>query len=220
MSKVMSILEKHNLVKKVEEEKTKDSDSVKKHEFDLIEAVKSNIDTQDEYTDEAEVPKPELEPEKQPKKEVKEKPSIIEINNDYQKNVTISEIYSLYGLKNVNVNTVFMLQDFVDALPNNLPQEVIKQSVMGIIKASNINVNELISDGEQRLKALETVRSDYDKQTNKSVNEYKNEIDKLTSLINDYKNQIKIKENILDEQTNLVKYETQKIGSIIEFFRK
>ena len=54
------------------------------------------------------------------------------------------------NLKKSNINTVFMLQNLINALPQDLPKDVIKQSVINIINASNIDLNELISDGEQR----------------------------------------------------------------------
>jgi hypothetical protein len=139
---------------------------------------------------------------------------------DYEKKIAISEIYSIHGIENSNINTVFMLKNLINALPQNLPQDVIKQSVMNIIAASNIDLKALVADGERRLKALNNVETGYCSKTNKSISQYKEEIAKLTNQISNYEEQIKNKENMLEEQTYMINEEVENINGIIEFFQK
>jgi len=207
MSKIMSILEKCNLVEKVIKE---DENNVNLNEEENTPVGKILTDEESDYKEEIKVIDPII----------NEKHTRIDMDMEYEKKMIVNDIYSLYDLKNSNINTVFMLQNFINALPQNLPKDVVKQSVINIINASNIDLNELLSDGEQRLEVLAKVMEGYYNQTNKRVAEYKKEIDKLSNLISNCKEEIKIKENMLEEQICLIKYEAEKINSIIDFFPK
>jgi len=214
MSKIMSILEKCNLVEKVNKEKLENTNLNEENNIKISEKLN------DESTNikvEASDYKEEI---KAPKSVIKEKASTMQDNIEYEKKMMIDEIYSLYGLENSSVNTVFMLQNLINALPQNLPKDIVKQSVINIINASNIDLNELLSDGEQRLEVLVKVMDDFYNQTNKRIAEYKEEIAKLSNLISERQEQIKIKEGMLEEQIYLIKYEAQKIDDIIDFFPK
>ncbi|MBU3145525.1 hypothetical protein [Clostridium sp. CF012] len=214
MSKIMSILEKYNLVEKVTVEKPKSLNPDWENNIQLSEVLNNEnnileieaIDLKEEF--------------KLPEPVIKEKYSKVETNTAYEKKMMINEIYSLHGLENSDINTVFMLQNFINALPQNLPKDVIKESVINIISASKVDLNHLLSDGEQRLEVLGKVMDGYYNQTNKRISEYKDEIAKLLSLINDSQEQIKIKESVLEEQIYLIKSESQKIDGIINFFPK
>lgn len=207
MSKIMSILEKCNLVEKVIKE---DDNNVNLNKEENTPVGKILTDEHSDYKEEIKVIDPII----------NEKHTRIDMDMEYEKKMMVNDIYSLYDLENSNINTVFMLQNFINALPQNLPKDVVKQSVINIINASNIDLNKLLSDGEHRLEVLSKVMEGYYNQTNKRVAEYKKEIDKLSSLISNCKEEIKIKENMLEEQICLIKYEAEKINSIIDFFPK
>lgn len=211
MSKVMDMLEKFSLVEKVDKDNLNYANLNKEKNIDTVEVLEdedNSLEVKDiDYEKEIKIPEQAM----------KEKSS--SINMEYENKIMIDEIYSLYGLEKSNINTVFMLQKLINALPKNLPQDVVKQSVMNIIDASNINLNDLLSDGEQRLESLIKVMDGYHNKTNKLISDYKEEIVKLTDLINNCQKQIKNKETMLEEQNNIVKYETQKIQSIMDFFR-
>lgn len=213
MSKVMSILEKYNLVEKVSKEKSEYTDSELKNNIKFDEAVNNednvvNAEVND-YKEEVKIVEPVT----------RDEYSTVN-NNRYEKKMTIDEIYSLHEFDNNSINTVFMLQNLINALPQNLPKDIVKQSVINIIDASRMDLNKLLSDGDQRLKLLDEVIDSYYKKTNNNITKYKEEIAKLSNLINDYQEQIKINENMLEEQIYEIKYESQKIEEIINFFSK
>ncbi|SHJ17145.1 hypothetical protein [Lutispora thermophila] len=138
----------------------------------------------------------------------------------YDKNKTIEEIYAIYEMENSNINTIFMLGNFINALPENLPYAVHKASVMNIINASNTNINILMSDGERRLKALNEFAKDYNNAVNATIQKHKEEIKKLKQMIDYYEQEIVAKQKMLEEQNNIIKYEIQRINNIMSFFRK
>jgi hypothetical protein len=213
MAKIMSILEKYNLLEKGSKEKSEHT--ILNEDINTKVAEENDNEINEELNDVNNILKI-----KAYESVIKEKPSLITSDIEYENTMALNEIYSLYKLKDSNINTVFMLQNLINALPQDLPKDVIKQSVINIINASNIDLNELISDGEQRQAVLVKVMDGYNSQVNKRIDEYKEEIAKLSKLISNCQDQIKSKENMLEEQTHIIKYEAQKIDGIIDFFRK
>lgn len=204
MSKITSILEKYNLIENVDKKNSNDMTPENENAEDIVEVFK-NVNKE-----EIKVSEPFI----------KEDHTSEQIKIEYDRKMMADEIYSYYGLESNSTSTVFMLESLINALPQNLPQDVIKQTITNIINASDINLGKLLSDGEKRLKILVKLMDDYYNKTNNAVAEYKAEIAKLSGLINYYQEQIKVKETMLEEQSYIVKYETQKIDNIIDFFRK
>lgn len=205
MSKVMSMLEKYNFVEKVNVEKTQSANSNEENNIGLDEV--SSDENNISIVEETELIK-------------KEEPDIKKTNMEYEKKMMVNEIYSLFGIENSNINTVFMLQNFINALPQSLPKDVVKQSVINVINASNIDLNELLADGEKRMEVLTKVMDGYNSQTNKRIAEFKEEIANLSKLISNCQQQIKTKETMLEDQEYLIESETQKIQGIVDYFTK
>lgn len=206
MSKIMSVFEKLNLVEKV------DNNS---HQTNLISSSDSEkIDQSDEleqHTYESNIIQ---------SKSTKEDEDVKAIDaENLDRNMSIEDIYSKFNLNGSSINTIFMLEKFINALPESLPIDIKRQSVINILKASDTNLNMLISDGEKRLNILNSFAKDYYKSTNEAIENYKSEIAKLNDLIKSHKEQIQLKESKLLEQNNVIKYETEKINSTINFFK-
>lgn len=222
MSKLMAVFEKLNLVEKV-------NDEINNEVNDEI-----NDEINDEVNDDSKIDNKIIEKKVEPQnieKPVKEvytesfeitnekKQDDVRLDSKYERNMPIEEIYDSNGMENSNINTVFMLGNFINALPENLPYEVRKQSIMNIIVASNTNLRNLLSDGEKRLNVLNKYTREYHTATNNAIKEYNEQIIELNNLINTYKEQIRTKEAMLQEQNNTIQYEMEKISSIISFFK-
>lgn len=236
MSKIMSVFEKLNLVEKVDEKvvgiKTIENNDIEE-KVDPKVVNTEFLDTKTiEYNNEKKQnEKKQIEPKiienntidnrsevKLLQEYTKESEVSLEDKCLYENNMDITEIYTKSGIENCDVNTIFMLGNFINALPENLPSEIKKQSITNIIQASNIDLNKLILDGNERLKALSEFEKKFKNTTSNTIENYKNEIIKLNNLITNYKNEIQKKEIMLEEQNNLIKYEIEKINNIINFF--
>ncbi len=206
MSKLISVLEKLNVVEKVQQE-VSDNDSTNKNnikkETSPKEDSKISVSKQQEtkiFTD-ATPPKNNFE------------------NSTIDKSLDISEIYALFGIDSNKTNTIFMLGQFINAIPESLPHDIRKESVMNILTAAKSNFTDLIKDGEIRLNTLNDFTEKFHDTVNSKIDEYNMEISKLKSLISDYEIKIENKKNMLSKQDSTVKYELQKINSIINFFK-
>ncbi len=207
MSKFMSILEKMRVVEKVNGESPEFEELTQNRALDEI--MQKEVSETNQETNFKSFRKPD-----------RSENRAMQDKQIYEKNKSINEIYASYDLDSSNINTVFMLGNFINALPENLPYVVKRSSVASIINASDANLNALLNDGEKRLKVLEQFSNDYTAAVNNIIAKNREEIKKLKNMIEYYEAEINIKETMLEEQTNIIKYENQKIKSIINFFNK
>lgn len=206
MSKLISVLEKLNVVEKVQQE-VSNNDSTNKNIIKKEASPKEDSKVSVSKHQEAEVftdPTP-------PKNNFE--------NSTIDKSLDISEIYALFGIDSNKTNTIFMLGQFINAIPESLPHDIRKESVMNILTAAKSNFTDLIKDGKIRLNTLNDFTEKFHDTVNSKIDEYNMEISKLKSLISDYEIKIENKKNMLSKQDSTVKYELQKINSIINFFK-
>jgi hypothetical protein len=130
---------------------------------------------------------------------------------------TVAQIYENKQLDYDKKRTIFMVEEFINALPESLPIEVKRESVKNIIAASGINLEVLMDDAYKRLETLNqelnmqlNVTDDIVRQSNAAIAE-------LESKILEIKKQISERKKGQDESKFGIDYETQKILNIVEF---
>ncbi|MGY0373569.1 hypothetical protein [Clostridium sp. JNZ J1-5] len=138
---------------------------------------------------------------------------------EVNKLLSVDEIYNRFNIENKKINTIFLIDSYVKALPETLPTDIKKQSVLNIVKASGMNVQELIKDGQDRVKVLGSFTSDVSAKTKSIIDEYEKEIGELLKKIDEYKNIINNRKNFQEEQKACIDYEVQKINNIIGFIK-
>ncbi|ERK32402.1 hypothetical protein [Clostridium intestinale] len=204
MSKLISVLEKLNVVEKVQQE-VSNNDSTNKNNIKKEASPKEDL---------------KVSVSKQQETKVLTTPTKNNFENStIDKSLDISEIYALFGMDSNKTNTIFMLGQFINAIPESLPHDIRKESVMNILTAAKSNFTDFIKDGEIRLNTLNDFTEKFHHTVNSKIDEYNIEISKLKSLISDYEIKIENKKNMLSKQDSTVKYELQKINSIINFFK-
>lgn len=139
----------------------------------------------------------------------------------YNKNISLEEIYAMYHLNNcAATETVYVLENLMNALPSELPEYVKKTTLNNILIASSMNLQQLLTDGTTRYNHLNEFANNYTSQNENDITTLKQEIDKLTATMNDYHQQIKNKELLVKEQMSLIKLEEERLQNILSFFDK
>jgi len=129
----------------------------------------------------------------------------------------IQEIYKKAGMISEGTSTVFIIDNFSKALPDNLPTAVKRQSVLNLISTSGMSIDNITKDGKGRLQELNVFLQAFSSKTDEAILKNETEIKKLTQKINDYKKVINDRKKLKQEQKAVIEYETQKIQSIILF---
>lgn len=151
-------------------------------------------------------------------------PTFEEVNSNvtpsaYDKLLSLDEIYQHLQLDQIAVtDTVFLLENLIKALPEELPEFVKKTTVNNIIQASAMNLPKLLEDGQIRSQSIKQFSIDYTRTNSEEITALKSEIARLSAIIADYHQQIKHKETLIAEETNLIQTEQNRIQAILEFF--
>ncbi len=140
--------------------------------------------------------------------------------NKIVSNNTLMEIDSIYSCNDLirqMSETVFMIEVYAKTLPDNLPIDVKRQSVLNIIKASSIDISDLLSDAYKRIDILNEVLEDVSIKSDELDKESKEEIAELELKIQELKQRIQNRSQYKKSQNSMIAYEIQRIVNIVEF---
>lgn len=131
----------------------------------------------------------------------------------------VSSIKDIYNIGNMGdlSKSVYKVEEIKSVLPNALPTNAKKESVLGMMKVSNLTVSDVQIDTENRKNILNSVLENFTKDTQELTLENENEIKELEKRINDLKESINVRNVEQEQQEKIIKDELNKIDSIVEF---
>lgn len=134
--------------------------------------------------------------------------------------LTIKEIYAAYQLDSTAItDSVYLLENLIHALPEELPDFVKKTTVNNIVQASAMDIDKLLKDGYTRAAKLKEFMEEYTTAHLNDIEKLKQEIDHLNTLITQCHQQVRSKEKLIQEETALVETEETRIHTILNFFK-
>jgi hypothetical protein len=139
----------------------------------------------------------------------------------YEKNkmLTIDEIYRNAHLESELKKTIFMTDVYVKAIPENLPVDIKRETVLNIMNVSNISLDELLNDAYKRIDSLNTVLEETVSTTQEVFNRNDATIRELEKRIEDLKEINKNRKKFQEDQNTMIEYEIQKIINLVEFVK-
>jgi hypothetical protein len=129
----------------------------------------------------------------------------------------VKAIFEKFGLETKETNTVYLIENFIKALPANLPTDVKRQSIISLISASQLDIICLLKDGNRRLEVLNNYSEDFANNVAEIVASNEKQIRKLTERIAYHNRIIEEKQRLGENQKAEIEFEIQKISNIIEF---
>lgn len=140
----------------------------------------------------------------------------------YEKNklLTIEDIYRNARVESDVKKSIFMADVFLKALPENLPLDVKKESLLNIMNVSNIPVDSLLSDAYQRIDALNTVLENTVQTTQSVIESNESSIRELERRIQELRNVNDERRKFEEDQNTLIEYEVQKIIGIVDYIKQ
>lgn len=141
--------------------------------------------------------------------------------NAYEKNkmLTIDEIYRNSHLETDLKKSIFMADVYIKAIPENLPMDVKRETVLNIMNVSNVSLDELLNDAYKRIDSLNTVLEETVSTTQEIFNRNDATIRELEKRIEDLKEINKGRKKFQEDQNTLIEYEIQKIINLVEFVK-
>lgn len=132
--------------------------------------------------------------------------------------INIEDIYRENNLAD-KTKSIFKIQEVKNVLPENLPNEALKQSVLGLLRVSDLNVEDLLTDAETRTTILDAALQKVTEETNIIVSNSKESIKELEEKINILKEAITSREKLQEDSESMVNAEKQSIKSIVDFIK-
>lgn len=133
------------------------------------------------------------------------------------KYVDIDDIYKAYNADTDKKESIYMIDEFSKALPENLDEEDRKKSVQNIVKVLGVGIENFVEDGNERVDILNKFLNNFTDKTDEIISNNEMEIDALTKKINEYKDAIEQRKKLQREQKSSVQKEIGNIEAIVEF---
>jgi len=139
----------------------------------------------------------------------------------YEKNkmLTIDEIYRNAHLESDVKKTIFMADVYIKAIPENLPLDIKRETVLNIMTVSNISLDEQLNDAYKRIDALNTVLEDIVSTTQEIFDRNDATIRELEKRIEDLRDINQNRKKFQEDQNTMIEYEIQKIINLVEFVK-
>lgn len=139
----------------------------------------------------------------------------------YEKNklLTIDEIYRNAHLDSEVKKTIFMADVYIKAIPENLPIDIKRETVLNIMKVSNISLDDLLNDAYKRIDSLNTVLEETVSTTQDVFERNEAAIKELQKRIEDLKEVNNNRRKFQEDQNTMIEYEIQKIINLVEFVK-
>lgn len=131
--------------------------------------------------------------------------------------LSIREIYIKSGQLSDGITTIFIIENFLKALPEYLPTDIKRNSILNLITASGLNLQNILRDGKEKVKLLNMFQQNFDSKTSEAISKDETEIKSLESKIQKLKDDIEKNTKLMQEQKSIVDFETQRIENILNF---
>lgn len=130
--------------------------------------------------------------------------------------LSVDSIYNKCGLADKS-KSIFKVDEFKNALPDDIPNESKRKSVVGVITVSGLSLDLLLSDSETRVSALKMTLDSFSTETINMVSKNDTEITELESRINDLKQKNNDRKKAQEVQEMIITEEVKKIEDIVRF---
>lgn len=129
--------------------------------------------------------------------------------------VTIPEIYQQFDI--TYDNSIFKVKDFMKTLPDSLPTDTKRQTLLGVLTVSNLQIENLLEDAQIRINALNAVAEKCYTDTNEKISTNEQEIMKLMERIDVLKKENNDGKKLQEVQVTMINEEIKKINEITDF---
>jgi len=132
--------------------------------------------------------------------------------------VTIDEIYNSNNMADLT-RSIYKVDEISKVLPETLSTSSKRESTIGMLKVSNINIKDALTDGLTRITVLKSVNDQILKEDKTNIEDAKTRIDELQNSIDSLKDKINNISKKSEDQVALIKTEEDKIDAIIDFLK-
>ncbi|MDM8534423.1 hypothetical protein QUF55_06965 [Clostridiaceae bacterium HSG29] len=139
----------------------------------------------------------------------------------YEKNrlLSIDDIYRNARLTLDTKKSIFMVDILSKTLPENLPVDIKRGTVLSLMEVSELNKDSLLNDAYQRIDSLNTVMEETVETTETIINKNNMTIKELKKRISELEKINDERVEFQKDQNTLIEYEIQKVINLVDFVK-
>lgn len=142
----------------------------------------------------------------------------ISVNVNVTKTVSVEEIYAENELSDLSAS-ILKVEEIKSVLPDNLPNDAKKSSVIGMMGVSHLKVEDVLIDADKRISTLNGALKQFTDETITEVTTNEDKIAELENQINELKEKNIERKKSQEDQELIVNTEVKKIQSIVTFVK-
>lgn len=132
----------------------------------------------------------------------------------------IDELYTNMGFALKGTNTIYIIEEYLNTLPDSLPADVRRTIILKIVAASGFDFEKLLNDGIERVTKLSEHAGNFSKRTDELIAKFTSDIADLERKIQEINDIISERKNVHKKQFLTIEDETQRLREILDFITK
>lgn len=128
----------------------------------------------------------------------------------------VQDAYLAQGVSDIS-KSVYKVEEFINAMPSDMPNKTKQSSVLGILTVSGMNANDIIADADERVATLTGALGTVVDENKKIVDDANRDIENLKLAIENANHVIADKEGIIKQSENIIAVEVERINKLKEF---
>ena len=128
----------------------------------------------------------------------------------------IQDIYAQNDLHD-KTHSIFKVEALTDSLPKEMVTETKRVSVLSILNSFGLTAEEVMTDGENRVKVLDSVKTQLNADNEKILADKRDEIEKHKEAIAALEAEINTKINDTKHSNEVIETEIKRVTDLIEF---
>lgn len=128
----------------------------------------------------------------------------------------VQDAYLAQGISDTS-KSVYKVEEFINAMPSDMPNKTKQSSVLGILTVSGMNANDIIVDADVRVATLTGALETVVNENKKIVDDANLDIENLKQAIENANHVIADKEGIIKHSENIIAVEVERINKLKEF---
>ena len=148
-----------------------------------------------------------------------EKPVEQPVDDYAERFLDIDELYEVLSLKSNRTDTIYLIEEYLETLPDSLPDESRRDIVSKIVAASGFDYDLLMGDGVLRVKMLKEYAERFALYTDDYISKRQVELDALEQEIKRVNKLIDDRRDLHKKQFQAIEAEAKRLKVILAFIK-
>ena len=149
-----------------------------------------------------------------------ERPPEPPVENHTERFLDINELYEVLSLKSSRTDTIYLIEEYLQTLPDSLPEDAKRDIISKIVAASGFDYDLLMGDGVLRVRMLREYAERFAHHTEDYIAARQSELDDLDRQIIAVRKLIDKRRELHKKQFLVIEAEAQRLKDVLAFIAR